>query len=98
MTNVVSIRTGQPIHQGARLTSGSHRDGLSRQIVISPKPSWLTGCDYMNRAVTRLEEKGWTVEVHPSGEIMCMPPHRYIGFIEAQEIQQIIEKATGDRK
>ena len=98
MTNIVNIFTRRPISNDYILTCGSHRDGLSRQIVISPKPSWLTGCDYMNRAVTRLEEKGWTVEVHPSGEIMCMPPHRYIGFIEAQEIQQIIEKTTGDRK
>lgn len=60
-------------------------------------PAYVTRNATLNRVVTNLQQKGWTIEARPDGEIICHHPKivtfQKIPLIEANRLQRAADAA-----
>jgi hypothetical protein len=67
---------------------------LERARQLAAMPSWVTGCPSLNRSIMELQQNGWLVRVHASGEITCRHEkavsldNKPINLVDAQRIQK----------
>lgn len=59
--------------------------------MYAPVPAWIAARPILNKAVTLLRERGWTVDCYPDNKILCFHPRVQnnggVNIIDAMEIE-----------
>lgn len=86
MSNVVDMKTGQPMERFAEILPQ-----------YAAMPAWVVGCHALNREVMDIQDLGWKVQVLPEGEIEAkhdtLSNGKWLNLVDAWKIQRVMEGA-----